>query len=191
MKKQVLFIHCGGTQGPNTGSRDLVAYLQDALGSGYDVRYPQMPDPDHPHYATWKNVVACELRSLQDDALLVGHSLGGSVLLKFLSEENITKPIAGLFIIAAPFFGQDEWDVEEYELQHNFFLHLQHAAPVFLYHSNDDEVVPVKHLTFYADLLPHASVHELSYGGHLFGNGLQELVFDIKQLNALAPYESL
>jgi hypothetical protein len=42
MKKQILFIHSAGAQGPHEGSGDLVTFLQNALGPEYEVLYPQM-----------------------------------------------------------------------------------------------------------------------------------------------------
>jgi uncharacterized protein len=120
MRKQVLFIHSGGAQGPHEGSNDLVHYLQSMLGPRYEVLYPQMPNPEAPEYVQWKVLLAKELDKLDDGVILVGHSLGGSVLLKYLSEEPCHKGIAGLFIVAAPYWGKEDWEVEEYILRKDF-----------------------------------------------------------------------
>ncbi|MFO7446002.1 MAG: hypothetical protein R6W90_06520, partial [Ignavibacteriaceae bacterium] len=85
-KKQVLFIHSAGVQGPMEGSGDLVAFLQNELGDEYKVLYPMLPNPDDPNYVRWKLTLEKELAMLEDDLILVGHSLGGSVILKYLSE---------------------------------------------------------------------------------------------------------
>jgi predicted alpha/beta hydrolase family esterase len=37
-------------------------------------------------------------------AIVVGHSLGGSFMLKFLVEEEPRNRIAGIFLIAAPYW---------------------------------------------------------------------------------------
>ncbi len=87
MKKQILFIHSAGAQGPHEGSGRLVAHLQKGLGPEYQVLYPIMPDPENPAYEPWKAQLEKELTALEGEAILVGHSLGGSVLLKYLSEE--------------------------------------------------------------------------------------------------------
>src|SRR5262245_15355781 len=88
MRKQVLFIHSGGSQGRHEGINDLVTYLQNMLGDGYNVLYPKMTDPENPEYVSWKLSLDKKLASLKGDIILIGHSLGGSVLLKYLSEEN-------------------------------------------------------------------------------------------------------
>nr|WP_235788441.1 alpha/beta hydrolase [Salipaludibacillus sp. CUR1] len=45
-----------------------------------------MPNPENPEYILWKKQLEKELDKLNGDVILVGHSLGGSVLLKYLSE---------------------------------------------------------------------------------------------------------
>jgi len=75
MNRQVLFIH-GGRQGAYEEDRKLAENLRDVLGAAYDdVRYPTMPDADHPEYEAWKNQIAKELTALDGEVLLVGHSL--------------------------------------------------------------------------------------------------------------------
>ncbi len=53
MNKHVLFIH-GAGQGAYEEDGLLVASLQNALGSAYDVRYPKMLNEESPEYADWK-----------------------------------------------------------------------------------------------------------------------------------------
>jgi predicted alpha/beta hydrolase family esterase len=81
MKKYVLFIH-GAGQGAYEEDGLLVASLQNALGPAYEVRYPKMPLDDSAEYADWKAPIAAALATLDDEVNLVGHSVGGSVLLK-------------------------------------------------------------------------------------------------------------
>jgi uncharacterized protein len=177
MKQQVLFVHSAGPQGPGEGSNSLVGALGKALGAGYDLRHPIMPDPDNPAYAPWKKRVENELAALDPDAFLVGHSLGGSVLLKCLSESKRTQPIAGMFLLATPFWGPH---MQEFALRENFGAGLPEIRRIFLYHSRDDDEVPFAHLGLYVRALPHATVRELEGHGHLFENGCRELVEDIR-----------
>lgn len=183
MKKQILFIHSARAQGPHEGSDDLVAHLQDALGAEYEVLYPKMPDLENPEYEPWKKQLEKELAALDDEVILVGHSLGSSVLLKYLSEKKYKKPIAGIFLIASPYWGGDEdWQVDEYTLREDFASKLPRIRRIFLYHSRDDEIVPFAHLALYAQALPQATVRELDGYGHVFNKKFPELVDDIKSL---------
>lgn len=182
MRKQVLFVHCGGSQGLHEGSNDLVNYMRDRLGREYEVLYPIMPDPESPEYLLWKLILAREITRLEGSPILVGHSLGGSVLLKYLSEEAPDKSISGLFLIAAPYWGKQDWQADEYILREDFSSGLAGIPQIFLYHSLNDEVVPFSHLKFYAEKLPFAVIRESGNRRHLFYTGLPELVADIRSL---------
>jgi predicted alpha/beta hydrolase family esterase len=140
-----------------------------------------MPDPDKPAYAPWKERLEKELAALEDEAIVVGHSLGGSVVLKVLSETKHTSPIAGIFLVATPFWG-GSGEVEEFALRKDFAARLPKTPRVFLYHSRDDDVVPFAHLALYGEALPRATVRELDGYGHLFKKRCRELVADIRTL---------
>ncbi|HMG88486.1 MAG TPA: alpha/beta fold hydrolase [Chryseolinea sp.] len=182
MTKEILFVHSAGPQGHHEGSDYLVRYLIDALGPGYRIWLPDMPDPENPHYVNWKARLKKEFASIEDEVILVGHSLGASVLLKYLSEERLQQRVAGLFLIGAVYWGKKDWEVKEYVLKRNFSSKLPSMGRIFLYHSSDDEVVPISHVRYFANELPKATVREFEHRGHLFGRGLPELVEDIKGL---------
>ena len=172
----------GGGEGAYEEDRKLAASLQDALGVAYDVRCPKMPDEDHPVYEAWKERIAKELDALDGEVILVGHSLGGSILLKYLSEEEVDKPVAGLFLVATPYWGVEDWEVGEYALQEDFASKIPKEMTVFLYHSRDDEVVPFAHVALYAEKLPRATVREFEGCGHQFDDDLSEVARDIGRL---------
>jgi predicted alpha/beta hydrolase family esterase len=184
MNKQVLFIQ-GGGEGAYEEDEKLVAYLRSALGAVYEVRYPQMPNESDPDYESWKAQIKKELAVLQSEMILIGHSLGSSFLLKYLAEEKIEKRIAGIFLMATPYWGGDGWRYEGYErivLPEGFASELPSGAPIFLYHSRDDEIVPLAHLALYAEKLPQATIREVDGGGHQFNNKLSEVASDIANL---------
>ncbi len=104
MKKHVLFVH-GAGEGAHEADEKLAASLRDALGSGYDVRSPQMPDEGSPEVGAWKEKIAGELATMDGEAILVGHSVGALMLLKYLSGEEVEKPVAGLFLVTVPYVG--------------------------------------------------------------------------------------
>jgi len=158
-----------------------VESLRKALGAQYELRSPIMPDPDKPAYAPWKERLEKELAALEDEAIVVGHSLGGSVVLKVLSETKHTRPIAGIFLVATPFWG-GSGEVEEFALRKDFAARLPKTPRVSLHHSRDDDVVPFAHLALYGEALPRATVRELDGYGHLFKKRCRELVADIRTL---------
>lgn len=180
--KQVLFIHSAGPQGEGEGSFGLLRYLVDELGSEFQVVAPEMPDPDDPQYATWKKKLKEEIASLDDGAVLVGHSLGGSVLFKFLSEEELGKSFAKLIAIAAPFWGSNSnWKVENFTLPEDFVSRSSLLPAVVLLHSIGDDIVPFDHLEKYMNHIPSATARQLSGNDHVFQNGLKELAEEIRK----------
>ncbi|SDK36177.1 alpha/beta fold hydrolase [Sediminibacillus albus] len=183
MKKTVLFIHSAGPQGQGQGSSNLSSYLSKQLGDNYQFVSPEMPEPENPAYVSWKKQLEKELNKLTGEIILVGHSLGGSVLLKYLTEQSSNLVFSGLFIIASPFWGLDEkWQSKEFTLQPNFEHKLPGIPSLFLYHSADEDIVPFTHHKAYAEKLPQATARELEGKQHLFDQGLPILVQDIKGL---------
>lgn len=183
MKKQVLFIHSAGEQDLHQGSSGLTAYLQERLGDEYNLLSPKMPNLGNPKYKPWKVQLGKEFAEIEGEVILIGHSLGGSVLLKYLSEEAYNQSISGLFLIAAPYWGkQDDWQVVEYTLRENFASKLTHILQIYFYHSRNDEIVPFAHLGQNKEKLPQAITRTLDGDEHYFSNGLPDLVDDIKSL---------
>ncbi len=181
MKKNVLFIQ-GGGEGAYEADKKLAASLQEGLGSAYQVHYPMMPNEADPAYETYKTQIANEFASLKGQIALVGHSMGGTVLLHYLTEEKVEKPIAGIFLIAAPYWTAEDW-FDEHKLQNNLAPPLHKMPPVFFYHSRDDPVVPFAHMALYAAKLPQATIHEFDGRGHQFHNDLSEVAADIFSLS--------
>jgi predicted alpha/beta hydrolase family esterase len=182
MTKEILFIHGAGGYAEDG---KLAAALQAALGSEYTIRYPQMPNEDAPEYPEWKATILAEIAEMNDEPILVGHSFGGSMILKTMAEEpEQTAAAAGLFLIAAPYWGNQDWDVSAYELHENFAAQLPEGLPIFLYHSRDDEWVPFAHQSIYAAKLPQATVRQFDGRGHQFNNDLSEVAADVASLNA-------
>lgn len=186
MKRDVLFVH-GAGEGAHEADEKLAASLRDALGSGYDVRTPQMPDEGSPEVGAWKEKIAGELATMDGAAILVGHSVGALILLKYLSEGEVEKPVAGLFLVAAPYVGTGGWEVEEGALREDFASKLPEGLPVFLYHGRNDEEVPFAHLALYGAKLPLAAVREFDGRGHQFGDDLSEVARDIREAVILTP----
>jgi uncharacterized protein len=183
MSKPVLFIQGGGNGGYKEDAK-LVASLRKALGAAYKVLYPKMlPDEEEPAFGQqWLKQIGKEISSIKGGVILAGHSLGASMLLKYLSENKIKKNITGIFLIAPPFWSGDEDWVQPLKLQKDFSDKLPKDIPTFFYQCKDDEVVPFDHFTFYKQNLSWAVFREVDTGGHQFNNDLTLIGQDIKSL---------
>jgi predicted alpha/beta hydrolase family esterase len=179
MSRSVLVIHGAGE--PRRWGRKIYwePMLGNTLGPDYAVRAPRMPEPTEPQYETWGRYIA-ELIGSTTSPVLVGHSFGASVLLKYLAEASPRPFFAGLFLVATPFWGPD---FPEFALPRDFAVRLRDVRPLYLYHSRDDPEVPFEHLDRYCRALPHAIARALDGRGHEFDQPqFPELVADIRSL---------
>lgn len=181
-KTQILFVQ-GGGKGAHDVDATLAASLQQALGSDYEVRFPRMPDEGNPKVESWKPRISAELSRLTGKIVLVAHSVGGAILLKYLSQENAGQAIAGLFLLATPTWDGDAWNFDELKLPPDIAGKLASIPRIFLYHSRDDAVVPFAHLALHAAALPQATIRAVDGGGHQFGNDLTDVARDIQSLH--------
>jgi predicted alpha/beta hydrolase family esterase len=180
-KREVLFVH-GVGEGAHEADEKLAASLREALGGGYEVRSPRMPNEESPEVGAWKEKIAGELATMDGEVILVGHSVGGHLLLRYLSEEDVEKSVVGLFLVAVPYVGTGGWEIEEDALREDFASRLPKGLPMFLYHGRDDEEVPFGHLALYEAKLPRATVREFDGRGHQFCDDLSEVARDIEGL---------
>lgn len=83
--------------------KDWKSSLEKELEGRYEIILPKMPCKDNAKYLEWKIWFEKILPFLQDDVVLIGHSLGGKFLAKYLSEEKFPVRVGSTILIAAPF----------------------------------------------------------------------------------------
>jgi predicted alpha/beta hydrolase family esterase len=183
MTKQVLFVQGGGKDVHDRWDDKLVESLERELGAGYVVRYPRMPNEDDPRYSAWKAALFGELDSLEDGAILVGHSVGGAILIHALAERLPRCKLGGVFLVAAPFIGEGGWPSAEIRPRTDFSKGVPAGVPVFLYHGTEDEIVPVAHVHLYAKAIPHAVVRSRERCNHQLNNDMSPVARDIRSVS--------
>lgn len=179
MSTCALFVQ-GGGEGAYAEDKLLVKSLKRALGPSYDVRYPRMPDESNPSVQVWRQRISAELSQISGEVILVAHSVGGSILLQYLSNEKFGNSIEGLFVLAAPTWDDDQWNFDDLKLPRNIAEKLALIPRIFFYHCRDDEIVPFAHLALHAAQIPQAITRVVSQGGHQFGNDLARIAMDIR-----------
>lgn len=182
MSKPVLLIH-GGGEGAYKADAKIASSLREKLGPNYEVRFPRMPNEDEPDYANWKDIILRELEVMGAGAILVGHSIGASVLIRLLTENALPQPASGAFLVAGPFWHDDQfWRWDEVALPADAAERYPAHIPLFIYHGMEDETVPVAHLAMYARALPHAVVRALPARDHQLNDDMTEVAHDIENL---------
>lgn len=160
----------------------LVESLKASLGLRYWIHYPRMPNEDDPAYASWTQAIFENIDRLGDGATLVGHSIGAMILVNALASAQPNHAFSGLFLIAAPFIGEDGWSSKEITARQDLGARLPAKLPVFLYHGDKDDTVPVDHADLYAEAIPQAKIRRLKGRDHQLNNDLHEVAHDILSL---------
>ena len=179
---QVLFIQGGGAGTHDEWDDKLVDSLRRELGDGYEIRYPRMPAEDDPSDAAWGPAIAEATAALEDGAVVVGHSVGGTLLIHALAERPPDVRLAAIVLLAAPFVGDGGWPGEEFELPGDLGALLPAGVPVHVFHGLEDDEVPPAHADLYARAIPQAQVHRLPGRDHQLGNDLGEVATLIRTL---------
>lgn len=153
------------------------ANLEKSLGKWYEVLSPKMPNPQRAHYEEWKIWFEKFAPLLNRDAILIGHSLGGAFLAKYLSEKKFPRNLKATFLVAPPFYQK-----KSFKLPKSLKMFSRQGGRVFLYQSRDDWVVSFRHFEKFRKALPEATVRVFHNRGHFHQEELPELVKDIKNL---------
>lgn len=157
--------------------------LQDRLGENFEVYLPQMPNRSNAQYNEWKLWFEKILPLLDDNAIFIGHSLGGIFLAKYFSENTLAKKSKAVFLIAAPVKDINEGEpVASFALPNFLDKFSKQVEKIILIHSQDDQVVPFAHLEEYKKLLPSAEVKIFTDKGHFNQGEFPEIVEFIKSL---------
>jgi hypothetical protein len=180
--RQVLFVQGAGADVHDQWDDKLAESLKHTLGDDYAVRYPRMPDEADPSYRAWKAALIGEFRRLKDGAFLVGHSIGGAILLQVLVEEPAQLRPGALFFVAAPFIGEGGWPSEDFEPRKDLAERLPRDAPIFFYQGTKDAIVPSSHLQLYAKAIPRAVVRALAGNDHQLDNDMSAVARDIRSI---------
>jgi pimeloyl-ACP methyl ester carboxylesterase len=142
-----------------------------------------MPKEADPHYAAWKLALLREFATLEDGAIVIGHSVGGTILIHVLAERTPQFDVGAICLIAAPFIGTGGWKSDDIELLPDLASRLPRGVPIFFYHGRSDDTVPFAHVELYACAVPHAHVRRLAGRDHQLNNRLSEIAADIRGLD--------
>ena len=188
--RQVLFVQGGGEGVHDLWDNRLVDALRRELGPTYEIRYPVMPNEADPNYAVWKRALEKEFATLESGAVVIGHSVGGTILIHALAESTPRANLGAVCLIAAPFIGTAGWESDDIAAQPDLADRLPRDVPIFIYHGRDDDTVPFAHVELYARLIPRAVVRRLAGRDHQLNNQISEIATDIRRLDQLSKADA-
>lgn len=198
MKQQIVLVH-GGTafssyedflsslHSRKVSLEDLQAKgwkqnLQERLGSEFEVIALSMPNKLNAKYLEWEIWFNKYLPFLHDDVILIGHSLGGIFLAKYLSENKLPVRIRATIFVAAVFNQSEKLLLADFVLPADLHLLEEQGGEIIFMHSKDDLIVEFSHVESYQKLVPSAQIVQFEDKGHFCLETfpeLEEIVRDI------------
>ncbi len=135
-------------------------YLNKELGKKFDIIRPRMPLPEDAKYEDWKLHFERHISYLRNGVILIGGSLGGIFLAKYLSEHKFPKKILSIYLVCPPFYNSlsQEDLAGGFKLKSNLSLLEKNSKNLYLMFSEDDDVVPVSHAEKYRKKLKNAKI---------------------------------
>jgi predicted alpha/beta hydrolase family esterase len=198
-KTQIIYIHGGmtfknkrdylnylrkrkvSTKKKITWSND---YLDEKVGKDFEIIRPRMPQQEDAKYTEWKIHFERHFPELRNNIILIGSSLGGTFLAKYLSENKFPKKILSTYLICAPFDNTlpKEDLVGGFKLKSNLSLIEKNCKNITLLFSKDDDVVPVSHANKFQKKLKNTKmIIYKSKNGHFKIQKFPELVKMLKK----------
>jgi predicted alpha/beta hydrolase family esterase len=199
MKQQILVIHGGDTW----KSRDEYLHflstvaisfekmtrlgwkenLRTDLGDAFEVVLPAMPNKWDARFEEWKMVFEKLLPHLRDDLILIGHSMGGAFIVKYLAENAFPRRVKATYLVAAPYRDNPpEYELLSFSPPKNLIRFNAQAGLITIYQGEDDPVVPRADAEKYKKLLPESDLQFLAYRGHFGQEHFPELTRSILDL---------
>ncbi len=170
---------------PNSDSvKSWTKTLTEDLGEEFEVFMPAMPNAQNAQYLEWKIWFERHFEFLRDDIILIGWSLGGMFLAKYLSEETPPFKIKALYLLGAPsgeFADETGNDCGSFHFVMENLANLsRQVEKVNVWHSKDDFVVDYQQFLLYKESLKIANFRVFTDKNHFLVPVLPELINDIK-----------
>lgn len=160
------------------------SWLSMGLSDTHDVTRIPMPDTLNADYDAWKIIFEKFLDEVDTNLpmTIIGHSLGGIFLAKYLGENNFPIRIKSLHLISPV------WTHPDSELHNtaNFSFHPMNISKIppqcgkiYIWGSEDDEIVDFGDFEKYSEAIPMADFRIFKNRGHFLGSHFVELFSEI------------
>ena len=142
------------------------------------------PNNDFADYKAWKILFEKMIPYLNNDSILIGHSLGGTFLVKYFNEKNNNEFLERIskIILISPAFEDINWDLI---WSFNFDKNLDNLKiiqdKIIIFGSRDDFVVPFSHFESFINILPKSKYKIFEDKGHFLIENFPELIKEITE----------
>jgi len=152
-------------------------WIKEQTTETHEFFYLQMPNAWSADYTAWSIWFEKMIPYLRDGVILIGHSLGGGFLLRYLTENTVPVTIAQLHLVAPVVDDLDCPGVGEFHIDVRNWPGFQSVPQaVHLWHSTDDTLVPIHHSERFKVLYPNAELHTFTDRFHFLTETFPELL---------------
>lgn len=135
----------------------------------YEVIAPTFPTPENQNLGSWLDVLKPRLAKLDNESVLVGHSIGAVFMLSIL--EKLKSPIYTAVFVSGFLhdLGNNDFDKINnsfYDKDFDWQLIKGNARSIVVFHGDDDPYVPLKEAKYLAENLG-TKIKVIKNGGHL------------------------
>lgn len=188
-KSQVIFIHGGDAfRDPEklyAMLRERTFNLYEAKKKWQELLFANLADTHECHrlslpnsfwadYEAWKIWFEKMVPYLRDGVVLIGHSLGGSFLFRYLTENKLPVTVGQLHLVAPVILPAEDCEGFYVNIE-NWTGFVSVVNAVHLWHSEDDFVVPIIHSETVVNLYPTATLHRFTDRFHFIGDAFPEI----------------
>ncbi len=175
VKTQILFVHGGMTFRTEEDyykflrTREIKierkprwdeSYVERQLDKYFTLIKPRMPLADNAKYKDWKIHFERYIPYLRPNFILIGSSLGGIFLAKYLSENKFPKKILSVYLVCPPYDGGGSTEelAGGFKLKSNLSLLEKNCRNLYLLFSSNDEIIPLSEAAKYNRKLSRAKI---------------------------------
>lgn len=194
-KQQILFIDWWNTKESYKDYEDYLAKivfkkrehwknsLSLDLWEDFEILFPDMPCKKFADYKAWKIMFESIFPFLEEDVILLWHSLWSGFLLKYLEENEFPVKIKRIIFVSIFDRDTEKDKIWSFWLERELKNFLKYENILTFFHAKDDKVCPVDFLLKYKKILPNAEYFILEKWNHFIIPRFLELINYIKSLN--------
>jgi predicted alpha/beta hydrolase family esterase len=186
MKEKKHFVIIHGAYG--APKENWFPWLSEKLkAEGHNVSVPALPTPDGQNLSNWLNEFKRQIGELQEDMILVGHSLAPGFILNLL--ERSTTRVSAIFFVSG-FLGK--LGLKDFDPINETFVCCQfdwekiknNTGGIFVYNSDDDPYVPLEKGKELSQNLG-VELNIIHNAGHINADaGYKKIPFLLKSINS-------
>ncbi len=148
---------------------------------GHDVVCVDLPGGESPDPDVWIETLLGQVKYIDNETIILGHSLGATTALRFLEAAEVRSTPKGCILVAPPWMIKNEIFSGFFLSELDFDVLMWKASRFVVMHSKDDKVIPADHAKKYARVL-HAKLVETEGDGHFQGAEYQSILDEIQLL---------